>query len=80
MRSVRLLASLFLATVVSSTSLSPVVEAAAPNTVNELVERLNASDFRVRVQAALILGKTAEPEALPALLRGLKDGSAAEWA
>lgn len=45
--------------------------------VAELVEKLGSSDFRVRVQAALILGKTSDPAALPALVRGLSDKSAA---
>lgn len=56
----------------------PVARAAAPGDgVMELVEKLGSSDFRVRVQAALILGKTSDPAALPALVRGLTDKSAA---
>jgi hypothetical protein len=50
---------------------------AAPSSVSELSDRLRRSeDFRVRVQAALELGKTADPEALDPLLSGLDDPNA----
>jgi len=50
---------------------------AALPSVNDLVERLRRSeDFRVRVQAALELGKTADPEALDPLLGALDDPNA----
>jgi hypothetical protein len=42
--------------------------------VRELIERLtNADDFRVRVQAALELGKSADPDALDPLIVALSD-------
>jgi hypothetical protein len=50
---------------------------AAPPSVRELIERLARSDdFRVRVQAALELGKSAEPDALDPLIRALDDQNA----
>lgn len=50
---------------------------AAPPTVRELAERLkHGEDFRVRLQAALELGKTADPDALDPLLSGLQDPNA----
>jgi hypothetical protein len=50
---------------------------AAPPTVRQLAERLKQDeDFRVRVQAALELGKTAEADALEPLLSGLDDRNA----
>jgi len=50
---------------------------AAPPTVRELAERLkNGEDFRVRLQAALELGKTADPDALDPLIAGLEDPNA----
>jgi len=54
--------------------------AAAPNAseVSELAKRLRTSDdFRVRTQAALALGATADGRAVPALCDGLKDPNAA---
>jgi hypothetical protein len=50
---------------------------AAPSSVRELVERLKHSDdFRVRLQAALELGKSAEPDALDPLIEALNDQNA----
>jgi hypothetical protein len=50
---------------------------AAPPTVVDLSERLkHGEDFRVRLQAALELGKSADPEALGPLLAGLDDPNA----
>lgn len=54
--------------------------AAAPSAseVSELAKRLRTSDdFRVRTQAALALGATADGRAVPALCDGLKDPNAA---
>jgi hypothetical protein len=42
-----------------------------------LFKQMRSRDFRVRVQAALLLGKLAQPSALPVLEKGLKDPSAA---
>lgn len=51
--------------------------AAAGRSVSELAERLrNASDFRVRVQAALALGASKSEQAVTPLCDGLDDGSA----
>lgn len=51
---------------------------AAPSHVNRLIERLeNGEDFRVRVQAALELGKTKSTQARRPLETGLDDGNAA---
>jgi hypothetical protein len=50
---------------------------AAPPSVRDLVERLrNGEDFRVRVQAALELGKSADPDALDPLIESLGDPNA----
>jgi hypothetical protein len=50
---------------------------AAPPSVGDLGDRLkHADDFRVRVQAALELGKSADPDALDPLLAGLEDPNA----
>lgn len=50
---------------------------AEPSSVTELAQRLaHADDFRVRLQAALELGKTADPDALAPLVRGLDDSNA----
>jgi hypothetical protein len=50
---------------------------AAPPTVADLSERLkHAEDFRVRLQAALELGKSADPDALDPLVAGLDDPNA----
>lgn len=50
---------------------------AAPPTVAELSERLkHGEDFRVRLQAALELGKSADPDALEPLVAGLDDPNA----
>jgi hypothetical protein len=50
---------------------------AAPPSVRDLVERLkNGEDFRVRVQAALELGKSADPDALDPLIDALNDPNA----
>jgi hypothetical protein len=50
---------------------------AAPPSVRDLVERLRkGEDFRVRVQAALELGKTADPDALDPLIESLSDANA----
>lgn len=56
------------------------IAAAAPSAseVSELGKRLRSSDdFRVRTQAALALGATADGRAVPALCDGLKDPNAA---
>lgn len=46
----------------------------APPTVSDLVSRLRTGeDFRVRVQAALELGKTRDPDALDPLIAALSD-------
>lgn len=51
--------------------------AAAAPSVSELAERLkHGDDFRVRVQAALELGKSADPDALDPLVAGLDDPNA----
>lgn len=50
---------------------------AAPLSVRDLVDRLRkGDDFRVRVQAALELGKSADPEALDPLIEALADHNA----
>jgi hypothetical protein len=50
---------------------------AAPSSVGDLSDRLKRSeDFRVRVQAALELGKTADPDALDPLVTALDDQNA----
>jgi hypothetical protein len=54
--------------------LTTVGASAAPPTINDLVDRLKRSeDFRVRLQAALELGKTADPDALDPLIGALDD-------
>ncbi|MCH2109573.1 MAG: HEAT repeat domain-containing protein [Polyangiaceae bacterium] len=45
--------------------------------VRELIAQMSGADFRMRVQAALILGKLSDSQALPALKRGLRDKSLA---
>ena len=51
--------------------------AAAERSVKDLAERLrNASDFRVRVQAALALGASKSNDAVPPLCDGLEDANA----
>ncbi|HEY3497097.1 MAG TPA: HEAT repeat domain-containing protein [Polyangiaceae bacterium] len=51
--------------------------AAAPPSVGDLADRLRrGEDFRVRVQAALELGKTADPDALDPLVGALDDPNA----
>lgn len=50
---------------------------AAPPSIADLSERLkHADDFRVRLQAALELGKSADPDALAPLVAGLDDPNA----
>lgn len=50
---------------------------AAPPSVKELIDRLkNGDDFRVRLQAALELGKSADPDALDPLIGALEDPNA----
>lgn len=50
---------------------------AAPPSVRELVDKLRkGEDFRVRVQAALELGKTSDPDALDPLIEALSDANA----
>lgn len=50
---------------------------AVPPSVSELGDRLRSSDdFRVRLQAALELGKSADPDALAPLVRALDDQNA----
>lgn len=48
-----------------------------PGEIDGLTNRLGASDFRVRVQSALLLGKTADARAIRALTRSLEDDSVA---
>ncbi len=68
---VLLLLSCAVALIISSAS-------AAPRHVNRLAERLeNGADFRVRVQAALELGKTKSKSARRPLEAALDDGNAA---
>jgi hypothetical protein len=65
------------AVVVLALSLLSGTALAAPPTVRDLAERLKqGEDFRVRLQAALELGKTADPDALDPLLSGLDDPNA----
>jgi hypothetical protein len=50
---------------------------AAPPSVKDLGERVRrADDFRVRLQAALELGRSADPDALEPLVRALDDQNA----
>jgi HEAT repeat protein len=66
----------FGALVLSVLLAAPSVNAAAPS-VGDLADRVQHSDdFRVRVQAALELGKTADPEALAPLVQALNDPNA----
>lgn len=48
-----------------------------PGEIDSLTSRLAASDFRVRVQSALLLGKTSDARAIRALTRSLTDESVA---
>lgn len=51
--------------------------AAPPSSVGDLVDRVKHSDdFRVRVQAALELGKSADPDALAPLVEAMNDPNA----
>jgi hypothetical protein len=62
---------------VLTTALSIALSAGARPKLDALCERLrSSSDFRVRVQAALELGKTADEHALSALVSALDDGDA----
>jgi hypothetical protein len=61
---------------VLTTALSIALTAGARPKLDVLSERLRASDFRVRVQAALELGKTQDEHALPALIAALEDRDA----
>ena len=64
--------ALFLAVAILSGSAS-----AAPPSVRELAERVKSGeDFRVRLQAALELGKSADPDALEPLIVALNDQNA----
>jgi hypothetical protein len=66
----------FAALVLSVLLAAPSANAALPS-VGELADRVQHSDdFRVRVQAALELGKTADPEALAPLVQALNDPNA----
>jgi len=66
----------FAALVLSVLLAAPSVNAAPPS-VGDLADRVQHSDdFRVRVQAALELGKTADPEALAPLVQALNDPNA----
>jgi len=56
---------------------SPAVEARDDSGVAQLAKRLRSGDFRVQVQAALILGKSGDGRALKALSRALGDKSVA---
>lgn len=60
-----------------TTTAAPVSAAGSEGSVERLTEKLNSSDFRMRVQAALILGKTGDARALKALAQRLKDESVA---
>ena len=57
-------------------SVSP-ASAQGPGGISGLVAKLKSNDFRMQVQAALILGKTGDERALAALTAGLKDSSVA---
>ncbi len=74
-RFVSLLGAGALFAAVSSSSLE--VHAGPTGPSSELALRLASKDFRVRVQAALLLGKTGDAAALKALLGSLNDESAA---
>ena len=64
--------ALFLAVALAAQS-----AAAAPPSVRDLADRLkHGEDFRVRLQAALELGKSADPDALDPLIVGLDDPNA----
>lgn len=54
-----------------------VARAADTSGIEQLTERLRSSDFRVQVQAALLLGKTGDARALSALTDSLRDRSVA---
>lgn len=56
---------------------TPAVDARSNSGIEQLARRLKSSDFRVQVQAALILGKSGDGRALGALSRALKDKSVA---
>jgi HEAT repeats len=60
----------------TSTATEPVA-AASPSGIEQLTEELRSEDFRVQVQAALILGKSGDGRALQALTASLKDKSVA---
>jgi hypothetical protein len=60
-----------------SLSAESLAESPAKGATSELTTRLGSKDFRVRVQAALLLGKTSDGAALPALVNALRDESAA---
>jgi hypothetical protein len=78
-----LLASGIMLVLMSSFSVTERAQAGPHNAASDrsgiapLLAQMRVDDFRVRVQAALLLGKLAQPSALPILLRGLNDSSAA---
>jgi hypothetical protein len=66
------------ALLLGTTTAAPVVAAAgAEGSVQGLEDKLNSPDFRMRVQAALLLGKTGDARALKALTARLGDESVA---
>ena len=60
----------------ASTATQPVA-AASPSGIEQLTDELRSNDFRVQVQAALILGKSGDGRALQALIGSLNDKSVA---
>ncbi len=64
-------------TVLPQTACASPKQSQANSGIELLFQQMKARDFRVRVQAALLLGKLAQPTALPILQGGLKDSSAA---
>lgn len=60
-----------------SASTAVPVSAQDASGVDSLTEKLSSGDFRMQVQAALILGKTGDERALSALSAGLSDKSVA---
>jgi hypothetical protein len=61
----------------SASAVAPDVSAKGPSGIERLTAKLKSNDFRMQVQAALILGKTGDARALTALSTGLKDNSVA---
>jgi len=61
----------------ASTAALDVSAAGGGTGITELTRKLRSNDFRMQVQAALILGKSGDARALPALTASLKDKSVA---